>query len=459
MSAITINNNIFKTEFTEISEKVLKIALDFSYSGVLVINKNHTIIYINHWASEFLDIPIEKSLYRKTTDFFPNSELVKVMESGEHQKNKVDIRNNKDVIVTRMPLYDGDEIIGAIALFQDVQHIQQNEMEIRSILTNKGFFAKYHFKDIIHSSKELEEAIETAKIYAQTSSSILIVGESGTGKELFAQSIHNCSERKDAPFVAINCATLPEGILESELFGYMEASFTGAKKGGKIGLFQHAHKGTLFLDEIGELPLIVQSKLLRVLQERQIRPVGSDKIIPIDVRIIAATNRNIFSEVQNGNFRLDLMYRLNVLNLCIPSLRERKDDIEVISKNYLSNRCPALYEKYKTLIQEILTKLTEYYFPGNIRELRNILERLSLILQHDITNNDVQSIINRIIDKQIYHTEENTDKSVFSIIENSEKQDIINVLLKVKGSRIDATKELGISNTTLWRKMKKHNIT
>lgn len=446
-------------QFVEISEKVLKVALDNSYSGVLVINKFHVVIYVNEWASKFLNIPIEKLINRKTTDYFPNSELVKVLESGEPQKNRIDIRNNKEVIVTRIPLYNDDnQIIGAVALFQNIQYIQENEMEIRTKLNNKGFNAKYTFSNIIHTSKEISEIIETAKIYSKTSSSILIVGESGTGKELFAQSIHNHSERKDAPFVAINCATLPEGILEAELFGYMEASFTGAKKGGKIGLFQHAHRGTLFLDEIGELPLIIQSKLLRVLQEKQIRPLGSDKIIPIDVRIIAATNRNIITEVQNGNFRLDLMYRLNVLNLNIPSLKERPEDIKVISDDFLSNLCPSYYENKNILIQDVLTKLTKYDFPGNVRELRNILERLSLIIQNETNFDDVHSIVNRIIDKQIYHNEVNISNDVTSIIANEEKQKIINVLVKVKGSRINAARELEISPTTLWRKMKRYSI-
>lgn len=406
-----------------------------------------------------MNIPIEKCLYRKTTDFFPNSELVKAMKSGKIQKNKIDVRNNKNVIITRIPIYEENKVIGAIALFQDINNIQNNEMEIRKKISEKGLLAKYHFENIIHTSKLLEDSIETAKSYAQTSSTILIIGESGTGKELFAQSIHNYSERKNAPFVAINCATLPEAILESELFGYMEASFTGAKKGGKIGLFQQAHKGTIFLDEIGELPLSVQSKLLRVLEERQIRPIGSDKIIPIDVRIISATNRNILEEVQKGTFRLDLMYRINVLALYIPPLRDIKEDIEAISKNYFNKHSPAIYEKNIFLIHQVLDKLKDYYFPGNIRELKNILERLSLILKYNMNSNDIASIMDKLIDKQIYSTKGNANNKVFETIKNSEKQHIIDALLKAKGSRTDACKELGISPTTLWRKIKKYNIT
>lgn len=436
----------------------LKSVMDYSYSGILVIDRNHRIIYINKWACEFLDLPMKECLNKLTTDYFPNSALVKAMEKGEFHKNRIGIRNNKTVVITRIPIYEHNKIIGAAALFQDVLHLQENEMEIRSMLANKGLLAKYNFSDIIYKSKIIADTINIAKTYAKTASTILISGESGTGKELFAQSIHNYSNRCNAPFVAINCATLPEAILESELFGYTEASFTGAKKGGKTGLFQQAHMGTIFLDEIAEIPPSVQAKLLRVLQERQIRPVGSDKVIPIDVRIISATNKDLFAEVRAGRFRLDLLYRINVLLLNIPPLRERREDIIEFANNYFTSRCPSLYKHNSSLINEVLKKLSNHDFLGNIRELENILERLSLILQNDDIYKDSASIMNNLIDVGLYQDDVSSQSNISTVIGNKEKQGLIDVLIRVNGSRAEACKELGISPATLWRKMKKHNI-
>jgi propionate catabolism operon transcriptional regulator len=286
----------------------------------------------------------------------------------------------------------------------------------------------------------------------------LITGESGTGKELFAQSIHNASKRKNAPFVAINCATLPESILESELFGYADASFTGAKKGGKTGLFQQAHMGTIFLDEIGELPISVQSKLLRVLQEKQIRPVGDDKIIPIDVRIISATNKNLFEDVDLGKFRLDLLYRINVLNLKIPPLRERPADIKAIAYSYFSKNYPQIYMKHENLINNILEDLKTYYFPGNVRELENILERLFLMLNSNLNYEGFKKIMHSLLDRGFLDLNNIVKDINLSEIEINEKQNLMEILVKNNNSRSRASKELGISLTTLWRRMKKYGI-
>lgn len=454
-----INMNSHKNDFkTKLDLEVFKTVLNFSYSGIVVINKDKIIVNINKWAEEFLNMPIPEMLYKETTDFFPDSDLVKVLQTGEVHKNRLAIRNNKKIIINRIPIYSDNEIIGAVALFQDVNKIQENEMDIRNKIIDTGFFTKYNFDDIIHKSQNMVDVIKIAKIYAKTSSAILINGESGTGKELFAQSIHNYSDRKDCPFVALNCTTLPESILESELFGYSEASFTGAKKGGKMGLFQQAHKGTIFLDEIGEIPLSVQAKLLRVLQEKQVRPIGSNKIIPVDVRIISATNKNLIEEVEKGNFRLDLMYRLNVLNLKIPPLRERKEDIILFSINYFTKVNHALYSKNKKIIMNILNLLSNHDFPGNIRELENVLSRLTLLLEANLLKDDLNMVINQLIDKYSSSSIQNINHNVSLTLENTEKQEIIDLLIQMKGSKNDVAKHMGISRSTLWEKIKKYNI-
>ncbi len=444
----------------ELNEEAFKIILDYAYSGILIINTDKIVTKINKWACDFFEMPMEDMLYRDTTEVFPNSELAKILVSEEVQKNKITVRNNKKIIISRTPLYRNRQLIGAIAVFNEyASHPNSSEAySISSLLVDKGLVAKYHFDDIVYNSDAINYTISLAKTYSKTSSTILVTGESGTGKELFAQSIHNASNRKNKPFVALNCATLSESILESELFGYSDASFTGAKKGGKVGLFQIANGGTLFLDEIGEIPLSFQAKFLRALQEKQIRPVGSDKIIPIDVRIIAATNKNLLEEVKHDRFRLDLLYRINVLTLSIPPLRDRKEDIFDIAFHYFNQNNPAIYTNHKKLINSILQALTNYKFPGNVRELENILERLYLLISEGLLKENIKDILGQLIDYSDFDIVSGSEVDVSQSLENQEKQQIIDLLLKTKGSKPAVAKLLGISQSTLWRKMKNYGI-
>ncbi|MGI6424651.1 MAG: sigma-54 interaction domain-containing protein [Tepidanaerobacteraceae bacterium] len=250
---------------------------------------------------------------------------------------------------------------------------------MRRELYLKGHVAQHTFEDIITCSSIMEKAISEARQFAQAEAAVVITGETGTGKELFAQSIHNTSQRKGGHFVAVNCAAVPENLLESELFGYEEGAFTGARRGGKKGLFELAHDGTIFLDEIGELPLKLQARLLRVLQEKAVIRVGGDRVIPINVRIIAATHRNLEASVKNGTFRQDLYYRLNVLRLSLPPLRERKDDIPLLIDRLLEKICNKTAKKPPLLSDAVLKIFCSYHWPGNVRELQNILERLVVL--------------------------------------------------------------------------------
>ncbi len=250
---------------------------------------------------------------------------------------EIDFSGNK-ILIRSTPLFAKESYIGTVLIFQKSSFISKLDQNVRRQNMKKGMLAYITFKDLEATtvSLEMKNCINKAKQYANTESTILIIGESGTGKEMFAQSIHNASSRRDQPFVAINCAALSQNLLESELFGYEEGSFTGAKAGGKPGLFELAHNGTLFLDELGLLPLTAQVQLLRVLQERQVMRIGGTRMIPISIRIIAATNSNLIKAVENGTFRHDLYYRLNVLNISIPPLNKRKDDIPLLIEHYLS---------------------------------------------------------------------------------------------------------------------------
>lgn len=438
-------------------EAFLKV-MDFSYNGIYVIDAQERVVYINDWASEYLGIPKNSILGHKVGDFFPRSNLANVLKTREIDARKIRRIHDKVLMVTRIPIEANGESIGAVALFQDVNRIIENELHIRKKLIEKGLVATYTFNDIICESKLMEDVIELAKLYAREESSILIHGPSGAGKELFAQSIHNYSDRRDAPFLAINCGALPESILEAELFGYAEASFTGAQKGGKAGVFQQAHKGTLFLDEIAEISLSVQTKLLRVLQEKTVRPVGGDRNIPVDVRIICATNKNLMEEINEKRFRLDLFFRLNVLNIFIPPLRERPDDIARLALHILTHRLGRdTLSKHNRLILRVIDRLKQYDFPGNVRELKNIMERFELLLKNGIFLEDVDLLMNRLV-TDISPEKPARGEPLEQVLSDREKERLLRALIQTDGSRAKAAKLLGISPSTVWRRMKKYGV-
>jgi transcriptional regulator with PAS, ATPase and Fis domain len=360
-----------------------------------------------------------------------------------------------------VPVKVNESIVGTVTTIQDVTHIQVQEQKIRRMIWNKGYHAKYTFSNLIGKSEIIKNVIEWSKKLSRAKQNILIIAETGTGKEMFAQSIHNYSQRGDKPFVAINCGGFPENLIDSELFGYVEGAFTGALKVGKQGLFEIAHEGTIFLDEIGELSLSLQSKLLRVIQEREIRKIGDDKIIPIDVRIIAATNKDLSDMVQKGEFRQDLYYRLNVLNLSIPPLRERKEDIKEIALSFLG------LDKDACLLDDIEETMCRYNWPGNIRELQNICERI-LVLFGDgekiSCGNDFRIQPNeliQIIGRNNYEMaiEDNGCKDLsHNLLRINEEKSIRDALELCGQNKVNAAKKLGISRSTLWRKIAEYNI-
>lgn len=363
------------------------------------------------------------------------------------------------------PVAVGGVAAGVVISFQKVDKVQQLEGHIRKKLNNKGLTAKHQLSDIVHCSRLIDETIEDACRYAAASSNILIVGETGTGKELFAQGIHNASQRRDGPFVAINCAALPENLLESELFGYVEGAFTGTTRGGKMGLFEVAHNGTLFLDEISEIPLNMQSKLLRVLQEHEVRRVGDDRVIAVDVRIISATNVNLHKLVAAKRFRQDLLYRLDVLKITIPPLRRRGEDVIELFHFFLKKFCWKNREAVPEVAPDSLHLLREYPFAGNARELRNVVERATVLRRNReiLTSAD----LNRAL-----HPEDVEDvppllsappasflpEAAQAATPDDEKGRLLAALRACGGNRTKAARELGMDRTTLWRKLQKYGL-
>lgn len=423
-----------------------KAILHYINEGVISVDNQGIITTFNSAAEKILGISDRDIVGKPIKKFIPDTKLIKVMKKNKAELGQIIQMEKIQILANRVPIVVKDKVVGAVATFQDITKIQEYEQRIRSKLLDKGYVSKYNFFHIKGKSKKILEAKAKAIKYASTDSTVLITGESGTGKEMFAQSIHSESERKRGPFVAVNCAAIPKNLLESELFGYEEGAFTGASKKGKTGLFVQAHGGTIFLDEIGEISTELQARLLRVVQEREVRPIGSNRVIPIDVRIISATNKNLLVEVQKGNFRRDLYYRLNILKLHIPTLAERKEDIKLLSEHFI-DRFSHKYVKNIKISNNALKELEKYHWPGNIRELENVIESL-VVLAHDmITAAEVREMIKE------HEVDEGGNPDT---LEEVKRRHIFKILSECKGNQTMAADRLGISRTHLWRILKKY---
>ena len=361
--------------------------------------------------------------------------------------------------VSKIPIVINGHFEGASYFFQSVKRIQKSEQRIRLQLHQKGLVAKYRFEDILGASASLERVKLIAASYARADSSILITGETGTGKELFAQSIHNSSPRRNGPFVAINCAALPKDLLSSQLFGYEEGSFTGAAKGGKPGIFELAHGGTIFLDEIGEIPEETQIQLLRVLQEKEVRRLSSDKVIPIDVRVICATNKNLAREVRERRFRMDLFFRINVLKLEIPPLRERREDIPLLAEHFLKEFCGE--ERFcgvNSRMKELYPGMQQYAWPGNIRELQAATERIAILLDQGFPMEIDAGMMMEDFGPAGEPKAGPSTGALGGLISDLRREDIVRALRENNYRKGETAAALGISRSTLWRLMRKYEI-
>lgn len=437
-----------------------KAILDFTYEGIIATDAEGKISLVNPAAEKILGKSKTSLLNQPAGNVLPSLALKRVQEQGKPLLGELHRVGNSMVVHNLVPVITNNETTGTVITFQDAGHLQAVENKVRRELYLKGHVAQHTFEDIITCSPIMKKVINQAKQFAQAEAAVVVTGETGTGKEMLVQSIHNASLRKDGPFVAVNCAAVPENLLESELFGYEEGAFTGARRGGKKGLFELAHNGTIFLDEIGELPLKLQARLLRVLQEKAIIRVGGDRVIPVNVRIIAATHRNLEEDVEKGTFRQDLYYRLNVLRLLLPPLRERKDDIPLLIDRLLEKICSKTNKARPIITDEVLQIFNAYHWPGNVRELENMLERLVVLkggLQ--VTPEDIGGI-KGILEDEMKNKE--TSGSVHielkGSMEDMEKEIVCKTLELTDYNKEETCKKLGISQTTLWRKLKKWDI-
>lgn len=441
--------------------ELIRSILDNISEGVFAIDSKKRVKIANLKAAELLR--------RNRDELVKNGEkrIINLLNLDCITKNKkttseqiINI-NGTDIVVNPVPIIIEGENAGAVATINELSKIHNIEQELRKKLYTKGFIAQYTVDDFIGECKEVLFIKEKLPLYANTDANILIQGETGTGKEIIAQSIHNLSARSHKPFVGINCSALPETLLESELFGYEEGAFTGAKRGGKIGLFEMANGGTLYLDEIADVSINMQTRLLRVLEEKQVMHVGGDKFIPINVRIIASSYKNLIDEIEKKRFRPDLFFRLNILRITIPPLRERSDDILLIL-----NRLFKTYNAIEAMPDEsLIDVISEYNWPGNVRQVDALVKRYLSLLQGSKKNNKLfKKVLNEIIMEttKIDNNENNYcnevskninyDKTLKEMVADFEKNIIENTLRAAKYNKHQAAKILGISQNTLWRK-------
>ena len=417
---------------------LMKSLVNNTPDSLLIIDDKGKITAANHAASSFFRRPDLVGMDAK--ELFP-LEIYSVCDDVE----VVQTIGDQTVLITEHPVHIEGEKRATYVSLRLVEDIRRTEKKIRSKLQEKGLTAKYSFSDIVTEQVEMKQLVAKALRYAHVEGNVLLTGETGTGKELFVQSMHNASPRRDKPFVAVNCAALSEQLLESELFGYTEGSFTGAQKGGKTGLFELAQGGTIFHDEIGEMPIRFQAKLLRVIQEREIRKIGGDEFIPVDVRIMSATNQNIPDLIEKGLFRRDLYYRINLLTLHIPPLRERLDDIPAIFKRFVERKSKALNIVPPMVEKDALECLKGYSWPGNIRELRNVAERAVIFSSSNCITRDTL----KEIDVSVGEKKASEEKKIPLTSEELYRRYVESGL-----TLNDFALSIGISRTTLWRKFK-----
>lgn len=429
------------------------------FEGIIRIDSTGSIVSINRFARKLLSFK-EEDIIGKDFKYILSSdnrgEIIKGIstcrkyeEEEIYFKTRTGRKKTCIANVTPIKSINGKELDGAVITLREVKMVHS--------LVNKivGANAKFTFNDILGNSDSIRQAIKMASISANTNTTILLQGESGTGKEMFAQAIHNESDRRDYPFVFLNCGAIPRELVSSELFGYIEGAFTGAKRGGHPGKFELADGGTIFLDEIGDMPLDAQVSLLRVLEDRKIVRVGGHDVISIDVRVIAATNKDLSEEVELGNFRKDLFYRINVMTINTPSLRERKEDIRIFIDYFLDKFSKSIGKNLKGVGQSFYKGMVNYNWPGNVRELQNVIQTVVNVAENNsvLTYKNIPSYIRP---KEL--SEDSNSKRPLLTLGEIEKSAILKTIQELNGNIAAAAKVLGIGRSTMYRKMKKYNI-
>ena len=442
--------------------------------GVVAVDLQERIETLNPAMEQLLGAAPGSLLGRRLSEVAPELSLAGTLAEARAELERVQQLGLRTLVASRMPIVEQGRQTGAVLTCQDPAAIHRVDRNLRANRAPRGSASgttRYTLEQIVGASAAIRRTKALAAASAASDATVLISGESGTGKELLAQGIHSASRRRRQPFVAVNCAAFPEALLESELFGHEEGAFTGSRRGGKAGLFEAAHTGTLFLDEVGEMPVPLQTRLLRVLQEREILRIGSTEPMPVDVRVIAATHRDLQAQVECGAFRRDLYYRLNILRLALPPLRERRDDVPLLAAQLLdkiARRLQAETRQAAPMVQALLEHTGHYAWPGNVRELENLIERVvvysgSHAAPHATHTPQVLLQMLGDIAPEVFERATPAKAaspapavapaSLQATRKAAERQRVLDVLEACNGSRALACRQLGISRATLWRKL------
>jgi PAS domain S-box-containing protein len=444
--------------------EVLKTILEIAYDGIVVVDRDAKITMMSKAYANFLGVNEEEVIGKDVTDVIENTRMHIIVKTGQPEIAYLQKIKDNYMVATRIPIIKNGVVVGAVGkvLFRNLKDLNflynkiskmEKELEHYRGELKQLNKATYSFESITGESRKIKEAKSLAQKAASTDSNVLLLGESGTGKELFAHAIHSSSKRVYGPFVKVNCAAIPSDLLESELFGYEGGAFTGAKKEGKSGKFEIADGGTIFLDEIGDMPLHMQAKLLRVLQEREVEKIGASKPKSVDVRVIAATNRSLDDMVKQGSFRADLFYRLNVVTISIPPLKERDEDIALLSNYLLGKICKRLGKYVKGISEDAMEYLRGYEWVGNVRELENVIERAVNIVDNEgliRPQHLPNGITGQFFGKEV--------RSLEDILQDAERKAILDSILVSRGNRSKAARLLNISRSSLYEKMSKYGI-
>lgn len=438
-----------------------------AYDGVMVVDTQGIITRITNAYCRFLNVKQEEAIGRHCTEILPTSRMHIVAQTGHAEIGELMDINGKEAMVMRLPLRENGKLIGAVGkvMFRDVQDLRTLAEKLDLLENKLKFYEKelkhyqkfrYTFSNIIGGSPAILRAKALAEKAALGKSTVLLLGESGTGKELFAHAIHAAGLRHAQPFVRVNCGAIPAELLEAELFGYEEGAFTGAKKGGKPGKFELANRGTIFLDEIGDLPLGMQAKVLRILQEKEVERVGSNLLQRLDIRVIAATHRDLEKMMRTGEFRRDLYYRLNVFTVTVPPLRERENDVLLLSDHLLAKFQRELGSSAQKLDRWVVDLFQLYAWPGNVRELQNAIERAINVAEDEVIH--LEDLPLYLQDLEGRRSDNTSLQPLALELAGAERRAILKALKIANGNKSKAADYLGIHRTNLYRKMEKFGL-
>ncbi|MGF6905601.1 sigma-54 interaction domain-containing protein [Fusobacterium sp. PH5-44] len=451
-------------------EEIVKHAVKNLYYAI-VTDKNGLIISMSNNYLKLLNKTKEEVIGKDVIDFVPNTKIYRVIETKQEEIGELfQMADGTTLVCNRIPIFIKGVFEGVItsATFYDLKEIKKLQEKIYNLEKENQFYReqvselnqnKFNLESIIGNSAQIKNLKNTIIKIAPSDLPVLITGETGTGKEGFANAIHHLSKRKKEKFIKINCAAIPHGLLESELFGYEKGAFSGASQSGKIGKFQLANNGSILLDEIGEMPLELQSKLLRVLQEKEIEKIGGLNNIKINVRVICATNQNLEELVEHGKFRADLYYRINSVELKIPSLRDRMEDIPMLCKHFIAKINNSMNLNIIGISDKVINLFYKHRWKGNIRELENVIERGCIMAGEDQLKIEHFDFLNlKITDNSEIHFDDNEDQTLKILKDHLEKEEIIKALTASNGNKSKAAKSIGMDRSVLYSKLKKYNI-